>query len=85
MALESDGEIQVFDIWGSKEHFEVFGQTLVPILASLSIEMGRAAVARGLCRSCAVKRHQQVDRVGCRWQRPAVQPQLQSPPGGRPR
>jgi hypothetical protein len=40
VALESDGEIQVFDIWESKEQFEVFGQTLVPILAGLGIEMG---------------------------------------------
>jgi hypothetical protein len=39
VALESDGEIQVFDIWESKEQFEVFGETLVPILAGLGIEM----------------------------------------------
>jgi hypothetical protein len=30
----------VFDIWESKEQFGVFGQTLVPILAGLGIEMG---------------------------------------------
>jgi hypothetical protein len=40
VALESDGEIQVFDIWESKAQFEVFGQTLVPILTGLGIEMG---------------------------------------------
>jgi hypothetical protein len=40
VALESNGEIQVFDIWESKEQFEVFGQTLVPILTGLGIEMG---------------------------------------------
>jgi hypothetical protein len=40
VALESDGQIQVFDIWESKEQFEAFGQTLVPILSGLGIEMG---------------------------------------------
>jgi hypothetical protein len=29
-ALESDGKIQVFDIWDSQESFEAFGPTLVP-------------------------------------------------------
>ena len=39
VALESDGEIQVFDIWESQQQLEVFGQTLVPILAGLGIEL----------------------------------------------
>ena len=39
VALESDGEIQVFDSWESQEQLEAFGQTLVPILAGLGIEM----------------------------------------------
>lgn len=34
-ALESDGSIQVFDVWESQEDFDAFGQTLVPILAEL--------------------------------------------------
>lgn len=40
VALESDGGIQVFDIWESAEQFQVFGETLVPILSGLGIEMG---------------------------------------------
>ena len=40
VALESGGEIQVFDIWESQEQLEAFGQTLVPILAGLGVEMG---------------------------------------------
>ncbi len=40
VALESGGGIQVFDIWESAEQFEVFGQTLIPILSGLGIEMG---------------------------------------------
>ena len=39
VALESDGEIQVFDIWESQQQLEVFGQTLVPILAGLGIKL----------------------------------------------
>ena len=33
VALESNGEIQVFDVWDSQEEFDAFGATLVPILA----------------------------------------------------
>jgi hypothetical protein len=43
--LESDGAIQVFDIWDSHEDFEAFGQTLVPILAELGVEMTEPSVA----------------------------------------
>ncbi len=32
LALETNGEIQVFDIWESQEAFEAFGATLLPIL-----------------------------------------------------
>jgi hypothetical protein len=44
-ALESDGAIQVFDIWDSHEEFEAFGQTLVPILAELGVELTEPSVA----------------------------------------
>jgi hypothetical protein len=46
VALESDGVIQVFDIWESQEAFEAFGATLLPILAAAGIEMNEPMVAR---------------------------------------
>ena len=46
VALETNGEIQVFDIWDSKESFEAFGPTLIPILADLGVEVGEPAVAK---------------------------------------
>jgi hypothetical protein len=39
VALESGGAIQVFDVWESQEDFDAFGQTLVPILAKLGVEL----------------------------------------------
>ena len=39
VALETDGEIQVFDIWESQEDFDAFGATLVPILAELGVSL----------------------------------------------
>jgi hypothetical protein len=39
VALESDGVIQVFDIWESQKDFEAFGPTLMPILAGLGVEL----------------------------------------------
>jgi hypothetical protein len=44
-ALESDGAIQVFDVWESQEDFDAFGKTLVPILADLSVQLGAPMVA----------------------------------------
>jgi hypothetical protein len=41
VALESDGAIQVFDIWDSQEAFEAFGQTLIPILSELGVDPGQ--------------------------------------------
>ena len=45
VALESDGAIQVFDIWDSMEDFEAFGSTLVPILSGLGVELKDPMVA----------------------------------------
>ena len=45
VALESDGAIQVFDIWESQEAFEAFGQTLIPILAELGVDPGQPMAA----------------------------------------
>jgi len=45
VALESNGEIQVFDIWDSQQDFDAFGPTLMPILAGLGVELKAAIVA----------------------------------------
>jgi hypothetical protein len=46
VALESDGQIQVFDIWDSQEAFEAFGPTLIPILSGLGVDAGDPMVAQ---------------------------------------
>jgi hypothetical protein len=45
VALESDGNIQVFDVWESQADFEAFGATLVPILTGLGVDPGEPMVA----------------------------------------
>jgi hypothetical protein len=45
VALESDGNIHVFDVWESQEAFEAFGPTLIPILAGLGVDPGEPMVA----------------------------------------
>jgi hypothetical protein len=45
VALESGGNIQVFDIWESQEDFEAFGATLMPILGGLGVDPGEPMVA----------------------------------------
>ena len=45
VALESNGEIQVFDIWESQADFDAFGATLMPILAEHGIELKEPMVA----------------------------------------
>jgi hypothetical protein len=45
VALQSDGEIQVFDIWESQADFDAFGATLVPILTAAGIELNEPMVA----------------------------------------
>ncbi len=44
VALESDGNIQVFDVWESQEKFDAFGATLMPILAALGADPGAPMV-----------------------------------------
>jgi hypothetical protein len=44
VALETDGSIQVFDVWESQEEFDAFGATLVPILSGLGVELGEPMV-----------------------------------------
>ena len=45
VALESDGQIQVFDVWESQESFEAFGAALLPILAALGVDPGQPHVS----------------------------------------
>jgi hypothetical protein len=44
-ALESLDSIQVFDVWDSMEDFEAFGETLVPILKGMGVELKDPMVA----------------------------------------
>jgi hypothetical protein len=44
-ALESDGAIQVFDIWESQADFDAFGPTLMPILTELGVGLKEPMVA----------------------------------------
>ncbi len=44
-ALESDGAIQVFDVWESQEDFDKFGETLVPILTDVGVTLAAPMVA----------------------------------------
>jgi hypothetical protein len=46
IALESDGAIQVFDVWESQEAFEAFGATLLPIMSGLGVDPGPPMVAQ---------------------------------------
>ena len=45
VALESDGEINVFDVWESQEAFDAFGATLLPILSELGVDPGTPMIA----------------------------------------
>ena len=45
VALESKGEIRVFDIWESQEDFDAFGSTLTPILTKLGVGLKEPVVA----------------------------------------
>jgi hypothetical protein len=44
VALETDGQIEVFDVWDSQESFEAFGATLMPIMAELGADPGQPRV-----------------------------------------
>lgn len=45
VAMESDGLIQVFDVWDSQESFEAFGATLLPIMAEVGADPGKPMVS----------------------------------------
>jgi hypothetical protein len=46
VALETDGQIQVFDVWDSEESFTAFGETLMPIMAGLDADPGQPMVSK---------------------------------------
>ena len=39
-----DGDIEVFDVWDSRESFERFGETLVPMENELGADPGEPAI-----------------------------------------
>ena len=45
VALETNGDIQVFDIWESQAAFEAFGATLLPIMGAVGADPGEPMVA----------------------------------------
>jgi hypothetical protein len=45
VALETNGEINVFDIWESQAAFDAFGATLMPIMDELGVDPGKPLVA----------------------------------------
>lgn len=44
-AMETDGQIQVFDVWESEAQFQNFGATLLPILADVGVDPGQPQVS----------------------------------------
>ena len=45
VAMESDGLVQVFDVWDSQESFEAFGATLMSIMTELGADPGAPMVS----------------------------------------
>jgi hypothetical protein len=45
VGLETDGVINVFDIWDSQEDFDAFGAVLMPILGALGVELDAPMIA----------------------------------------
>jgi hypothetical protein len=45
IAMETDGQIQVFDVWDSQASFEAFGATLMPILQALDADPGQPHIS----------------------------------------
>ena len=46
VALESDGALQVFDIWESQADLDAFGAVLMPILSELGVGLNPPVVAK---------------------------------------
>jgi hypothetical protein len=45
VAMKSPGGVHVFDIWESKEAFEAFGATLLPILSAAGVDPGEPMIS----------------------------------------
>jgi hypothetical protein len=45
VAVSSNGNMQIFDIWESQEAFEAFGADLMPVLGGLGVDPGQPTVA----------------------------------------
>jgi hypothetical protein len=45
-AMEVDGQVHVFDVWESKEQFEKFGETLLPIMSKLGANPGEPMIMK---------------------------------------
>ena len=45
VALETDGNVQVFDIWDSQASLDAFGETLGPIMTALGADPGKPMVS----------------------------------------
>jgi hypothetical protein len=39
-----DGDLMVYDVWDTPEHFEAFGKVLMPILAKVGVDAGEPEV-----------------------------------------
>ncbi len=37
----SDNEVDILDVWNNMEDFEAFGETLIPILTAMNIQLGK--------------------------------------------
>ena len=46
VALETDGQIRVFDAWDSQESLDAFGETLVPLMTALGADPGQPSVSK---------------------------------------
>jgi hypothetical protein len=45
VALETDGNIDVFDVWESQADFDAFGAILMPILTELGVSLNDPMIA----------------------------------------
>jgi hypothetical protein len=45
VAMTSDGNMQIFDIWESQEAFDAFGADLMPILGAIGVDPGQPMIS----------------------------------------
>jgi len=46
VAMETDGQVQVFDVWDSQDSLDAFAKTLVPIMSDLGADPGQPMVSK---------------------------------------